>query len=401
MSTLDVNAAYPVLKEYYDSQPVRNLLERKHPFHAMVPRDENAGGFAYPQPVKFGTPTGSADFGDANTDGNSSEYARFMSEYDPSYTNARVANQSIEASRNDDGAFIRVLQDAIDGAMDNAYRRDSWMLYRTGTGSIGVAADITAGVITLSAPTDALAFQKGQVLQATNGDGGALRAGTAVVVASDISTGKISINPAAPAGWTNGDYLLSKGDHNKQVKGLGIWLPSTSTLRPVVGTPKVFEGVDRSQDPTRLAGTFLDLRSEDIEGALIELQSQVKMVGGTPDYMFVNPVSYRALQKSLQSRHIYVSTEVTGPAGITFKGIELGQCVVLEDSDCPPQTAYALEMDTWKFASFGNATKILTYDDGIIAFRDANADSVTVRVGGYRALTCSAPGWNGVALIGQ
>lgn len=401
--------AYPILKEYYADQKVRNLLERRHTLWAMLTKDTNVSGRTYPQPMRYGASTGSANFTNAQNNQSPNDYAEFQVPINTNYTLATVQNVAIQAARNDKGAFINLLKDSIDGAMENAIRRDAWMAYRTGTGSIGVigtSADIATGIIILTNPTDALAFQRNQVLVANSADGGGTtRAGIGYVISSDVSTGTIQVSATAggsggqPSGWVAGDYLSSQGDVNAQIQGLGIWFPSTSTLRPVIGTPSIFLGVDRSVDPTRLAGTFLNLTGLDIESALIELISQVKMVGGSPDYVFVNTVSYRNLQKALQARSQYDKVEVVNDAGLTFKGIEVDGAVVLEDSDCPPKTAYALQMDTLKVISFGDSPQILTYDDGITAFRTANNDSVEARIGGYRNMTCNAPVKNGVALL--
>jgi hypothetical protein len=408
---MSLTDAYPVLKEYYDSQPVRNLLERTHPFYSMVRKDTDFSGKYYPQPAQYGTSTGSADFNAAQTNQSPALNVEFMVPITTNYTLATVQNAALMASRNDKGAFLNVLKQSINGAMDNAVRRDAWQLFRNGLGTIGRIATggITSGVITLASPTDALAFQRNQVVVASSSEGGALRAGIGYVISVDVSSGTVVVassgaggSAATPSGWAAGDYLYSQGDPNAAIQGLGAWLPAAgSTLRPVAGTAKVFLGVDRSVDPTRLAGTALNLSALDIESALIELISQVKMVGGNPDYVFTNPVSYRGLQKALQSRHQYTSVTVTNDAGITFPGIEVDNAIVLQDSDCPPQTAFALQMDTWKMVSYGKCPQILTYEDGITAFRTANNDSVEGRVGGYRNLVCEAPVRNGTAILPQ
>lgn len=401
--------AYPILKEYYDSQPVRNLLERSHTLYAMMPKDSDFSGRTYPQPVWYGTSTGSADFPTAQTNQSPDLTAEFQIPITTNYTLATAQNAALQAARNDKGAFINLLKMRVKGAMENAIARDAWMLYRTGTGAIGkISSGASTGVLVLTNPTDALAFQKNQVLVASSADGGSLDAGVGYVIATDVSTGKVVVSATAggsagqPTGWADSHFLYSQGDPNAQIAGLGIWVPSSgSTLRPTVGTPKIFLGVDRSVDPTRLCGTALNLSGMDIESALIELISQVKMLGGRPEYTFVNPVSFRALQKALQARHQYTSVSVTNDAGITFPGIEVNGSVVLEDSDCPPQTAFALQMDTWKIVSYGKSPQILTYEDGITAFRTANNDSVEARIGGYRNLVCDAPVKNGTAVLPQ
>jgi hypothetical protein len=399
--------AYPVLKEYYDGQPVRDALERDHTLYAMITKKTDFSGSEYVQPIQFGTSTGSADFATAQNYQSPDLNAAFKVPPAFSYTLASVQNAALKASRNDKGAFINLLKQRTKGSMENQIRRDAWQLYRAGTGTIGKVSSINTGVIVLTNPTDALAFQRNQVISAGQTEGGALRAGTGYVLAADVSTGTIVVSDTAqggaagtPSGWAAADFLYSKGDLNAAISGLGIWIPAAgSALRPAVGTPKVFMGQDRSYDPTHLAGTALNLSGLDIESAHIELISQVKMIGGQPDYVFENSVSYRALQKSLQARHQYVTREVTNGAGLTFTGIEVGGAVVLEDSDCPPQTAFALRLDTWKLFSYDKAPQILTYEDGITAFRTASADSVEARCGGYRNLVCEDPSRNGTAIL--
>lgn len=398
---------YPVLKEYYDGQEVRNSLERPHPFMAMVPKDPDFSGSDYPQPIWYGTSSGSANFGIAQTNQAPPKNSKFVVTMQPSYTLATVQNAALQAARNDRGAFINVLKQSLDGAMENAMQRDAWQLFRNGTGSIGkISSGASTGILVLTNPTDALAFQPNQPLYASQTEGGSARAGTGYVVNVDVSTGKVVVSATPggsagqPSGWADSDFLYTAGDINQAISGLQAWIPAIgSSNRPSVGTAKFFYGVDRSVDPTRLAGTALDLSTLDIESALIELVSQVKMVGGNPEFTFIGSVSMRALQKALQARRQYTTVDVTNDAGITFRGVEVGSTLVFEDADCPAQTAFALTMDTWIMPSYGKAPQILTYEDGITAFRTANNDSVEGRVGGYRNLVCKQPVKNGTAIL--
>lgn len=401
--------AYPVLKDWYANQQVRNLQERKHPLYAMMKKNTDFSGRVYPQPMSVATTSGSAQFSNAQTNQRAVKNVEFNGSVKFNYALATVQNAALQASRNDRGAFINVLKQALNGAFENATMRDAWQLYRTGTGAIGsyTSAHISTGVITLDNPTDALAFQYGQTLVASQTDGGALEDGVGYVVGADATTGKIVVSttpggsPGNPTGWTGAThYLYSQGDTNEAIEGLGIWMPDAgSALRPAVGTAKTFQGVDRSIDPTRLAGTALDLSAEDIESAFIDLISQVKMLGGSPEFVFTNTISYRNLQKALQARHQYTEAMVESTAGITFRGFEVSGAVVLEDADCPARRAYALQMDTWELFSYGMSPQFLTYTDGNDAFRVATADSLEGRVGGYRNLTCNAPVKNGTAIL--
>ena len=86
--------------------------------------------------------------------------------------------------------------------------------------------------------------------------------------------------------------------------------------------------------------------------------------GGAPDICIINFTSYAALEKSLGAKVMYVDVKHE-EADIAFAGIRIhapyGPITVIPDRSCPAQTAYLLQMDTWKFRSLGKAPHVLTY----------------------------------------
>ncbi len=79
---------------------------------------------------------------------------------------------------------------------------------------------------------------------------------------------------------------------------------------------------------------------------------------------FMNFLSYAALEKSLGAKVQYVSVK-HDEADIAFAGITVnapyGPITVIPDRSAPAQTAYLLQMDTWKLRSLGKAPHVLTY----------------------------------------
>jgi hypothetical protein len=149
---------------------------------------------------------------------------------------------------------------------------------------------------------------------------------------------------------------------------------------------------------TRLGGVRFDGSSESIEEALIDGSSLVAREGGMPDMCFMSFASYSALEKSLGAKVQYVDVKHE-EADIAFAGIRIhapyGPITVVPDRNCPPQTAYLLQMDVWKLRSLGRAPHILTYGlEGLEGLRVGSADALEIRIGYYANLICSAPGWN-------
>jgi hypothetical protein len=183
-----------------------------------------------------------------------------------------------------------------------------------------------------------------------------------------------------------------------KVSGLGAWLPKVA---PAPGDS--FWNVDRSADPTRLAGVRYDGASQSIEEALIDGSSLVAREGGQPDMCFMSFASYAALEKSLGAKVQYVDVKHE-EADIAFAGIRVhapyGPITVIPDRSCPANTAYLLQMDTWKLRSLGKAPHILTYGlEGLEGLRVGTADALEIRIGYYANLVCNAPGWNCVITL--
>ena len=403
-TTFDMVAADAALKELYDDQKVQSLVYKNNPFLAMVPKFTEFGGRSMPLPMVYNTSQGrSATFATAQANQTAADVAAFNLTRAKDYSIAKIDNQTMLASKTDKMAFINGATLVIDNAVRALTNSLSTSLFRSGTGTIGTIGTITSGVITLTNAGDVVGFERNMVLQANATDGGASPRGAAgYVVAVDRSAGTVTVSTsysgsaATPSGWVNGDFLLVQGDNNAKVKGLLAWLPKTAP-----GATEFF-GVDRSVDPTRLAGVRYDGSAQNNEEALIDGSLLVAREGGLPDVCITSFASYSALEKSLGAKAQYVTME--GPAEIMFPGILInganGQIKVFPDRSCPAKTAFLLQMDSWKLYSLGDAPQIARYADGLEMLRVSNDDAAELRVVYYAQLGCSAPGHNGVISLG-
>jgi hypothetical protein len=387
------------LKELYDGQVVENLVYADNPTLALMPKATDFGGKYRPIPIITGVSQGrSSTFSLAQTNQSPVQIQSFLLTRASDYALATIDNQTMLASRTDKMAFLEGAKLVIDGAFRSITNSLASAMFRSGTGSIGKISAISSGVITLTNAADVVQFEVNQVLQANATDGGTPRAALGYIIAVDRSAGKITVassglggSAASPSGWAASDFLLVQGDNNLKVKGFAAWLPATA---PTSG--ESFYGVDRSQDITRLAGLRYDGTSQTIEESLIDASSYLAREGGKPDVCITNFATYAALEKSLGSKVNYV--DMKGPAEIAFRGIMVNgansMIKVFPDRNCPAQTGYLLQMNTWKLCSLGDAPQILRYGDGLEMLRVSNADAGEVRIGYYANLACNAPGWN-------
>lgn len=397
---LDLSTFAPALKQYYSTTAVENMVYKDHPALAMLSKDEAFYGENMPLPLVYGNPQGrSASFGTAKANKTNSQLVKFTLTRFKDYSLASIDNETAEASENDKGAFLRALTLEIDGAIQAGTNSAASDIFGTGSGKIGkidATTDVNTNVLILDRAEDVVYFEKGMSLEVSATDGGtAVETGKLVIDSVDRIAGTVTmtqvLNVAIPT-IAVGQFVFVEGDYDKKMPGFEAWLPSVA---PVAGDN--FFGVDRSKDPTRLAGIRFDGSKLPIEEALIKAASLCHREGGRPDVVFVSYEKYSDLEASLGSKVQYVMPTASSRADISFKGIQLntnkGVMTVIADSYCPSDRAYMLTMKSWKMYSLKKMLRILDLD-GNKVLRESDADAVEVRVGGYKVLGCNAPGHN-------
>ena len=397
-------ALQAILKEYYGPQQVKNLVYKRNKWLAMVHKEEDWSGLVVPVPVIYGNPQGaSATFATAQTNVTGSSMVRFIMNWNQDYALATITNLVNLASRNDAGAFLKAVQNEMNGALKTAENRLAGGLFRSSTGVIGSGTN-SSGVITLADAMSVTQFEVGQILTAytDNPPTSLVDASLGYVVAVNRSLSTVSVSQtkgggvATPTNWGTGTlYLVVQGDINLKINGLADWLPTTAP-----GSSDSFNGVNRSKDSTRLAGIRWDGSSQTIEEALIDAAALTAREDGNPELALTNHFTFAATEKALGSKVNYVNYEHSDIPGIGFQGIRLhgadAEINLFADRNCPSQRVYLIDPDSWTLGSMKACPHILTELDGLTELRDPSNDATQIRIGSYAILACNAPGHNAV-----
>jgi hypothetical protein len=422
----NVSNQVAALKELYTGDDyMKDLVYKKNPFFALVPKNESPSGFAgkyIPVPLVYGAPQGrSATFATAQTNQTAPALASFFVYRVSDYQIVTITNELLEATKDDAGAFVDEAKLNMDTGFRNLSNDIAFSLFSDASGARGEIGSIASGVITLASANSVVQFEVGMVLVSFSVSGTTYTQSTGAalgyVIAVNRSAGTVTVSATAggaagtPSNWsTSFPKLAVQGDISfgaltlqtnfLKISGRAAWLPATAP-----SASENFWGVDRSTDVTRLAGVRFDGSGETIEEALIDAASLVSREGGMPDMCFMNFSSYAALEKSLGSKVQYVTVKHE-EADIAFAGITVnapyGPITVIPDRNCPALKAYLLQMDTWKLRSLGKVPHILTYGlEGLEGLRVGNADALEIRIGFYGNLICNAPGWNCVVTLSQ
>ena len=409
------------LKELYtdDKDYMKNIVYAKNPLLAMIPKNESPDGFAgkyIPVPLEYGNPQGRAHvFANAQNQQTASSVISYFVYAVQDYQLVTITNLLMEQTKSNAGAFVDEASRTLDNGFRNLSNNMAFELFAGGTASrgvIGVVVGLVAGVLTftLANAQTVVQFEVGMVLQNSATDGGAALQALGAVDAVQITsvnrgTGQIVATVVQGDGSTflAGHYLQVLGDIGLAgastiagllgLSGLAAWVPAVD---PSVGDN--FWGVNRSADPTRLAGLRYNAAAMTISEGLTNALAFANREGAAIDLIVLDFVSYATLINELGAKVQYVQLE-HDEVQVAFEAIHFhsayGKIPVLADRSCQAQTAWCMTLETWKLRTLGKAPHILTYGmEGLEGLRVGNADALEIRIAYYGNVINSAPGYN-------
>lgn len=412
------------LKELYtdDKDYMKNIVYAKNPWLAMIPKNESPDGFAgkyIPVPLEYANPAGRGHvFANAQNQQTATSVVSYFVYAVQDYQLVTITNLLMEQTKTNAGAFVDEASRTLDNGFRNLSNNMAFELFAGGTASRGVIS--SAGVsfssptlsFVLSNPQAVVQFEVGMTLQASATDGGAaLQNSPGTIDAIQITsvnrgTGAISgtvVQGAPQSSWGAGDFLQVLGDIGiggaSTIAGL-LGLSGLAAWVPTVDPPSNdnFWGVNRSADPTRLAGLRFNASAQSISEGLTSALAIANREGAAPDLILIDFVSYSTLINELGAKVQYVQLE-HDEVPVAFEAIHFhsayGKIPVLADRSQPAQQANLLTVDTWKLRTLGKAPHILTYGmEGLEGLRVGNADALEIRIAYYGNVICSAPGYN-------
>jgi hypothetical protein len=409
------------LKELYtdDKDYMKNIVYAENPWLAMIPKNESSDGFAgkyIPVPLEYGNPQGrSHTFSNAQNQQTASAVISYFVYCVQDYQLVTITNLLMEQTKSNAGAFVDEASRTMDNGFRNISNNMAFESFAGGTATRGVIGSVTsligsALIFVLSNSQTVVQFEVGMTLQNSTTDGGAANTQGGSIDAVQITavnrgTGQINATVVQGDGSTfvANHFLQVLGDIGSAgastiagmlgLSGLAAWIPSSD---PSGGDN--FWGVNRSADPTRLAGLRYNAATMTIEEGITAALAYGNREGAKFDLIVIDFISYAALVNSLGAKVQYVMLE-HDEVEVAFEAIHFhsayGKIPVVADRSCPAQTAYCLKTETWKLRTLGKAPHILTYGmEGLEGLRVGNADALEIRIAYYGNQINSAPGWN-------
>lgn len=363
MAATTVTTFDPALKQIYRPENMTEMTYRNRILFAMLPKYTGFGGRNMPLVALYGNPQGvSADFQTAQANASAALLEDFVMTRRSLHSVATIETEVIDATMNDNEAFMDALTTKVDGAWRALADVIETHLYRAEDGAIG-QVNISGTTLTMLEEREIHVVERNMILVAANTAAGVLRAGSARVTGVNRPAGTFTID-AAPGAWTNGDFIFVQGTaqnngNAKTFSGLIDWVPTTA---PTGGDN--FYGVDRSVD-SRLYGSVYDGSAMPTRDALIDAQSLAAEFEGNPSDAIIHHVQYRILAKELEASKDYVTETAKGTFGpvanVSFRALLIhgdnGEIKVWASNKCQAERGWVLEMDEWLFATLREAPK--------------------------------------------
>ncbi len=403
---LDLTKFDAALKVHYGPQRLEAIGYKGRPLLAMLSKYTKFGGRNMPYPVRFAGPQNiAADFGSANRINSgdpatsSSTLAEFLVTRKRKYGMVELDRETMIASEGDMNAFARATTMEIDAGLNEFNNEVHSGLFKSGTGA-RAALTAVAGTTLTVALADITRFEVGQALQlsTTTTATSALIAEVRTVTAVDRDAGTIEIDTAF-TGAAVGFWLFRYGDRQAAaITAESQWLntPGLPDIIPSVAPTSgdSFRSVDRSQDPTRLAGHRISWQG-DYKKTLMKAGVELGRHGAGGDkVLFLNHTDLSGIMDEYADKLEHREVKAVGELGIGFEAVviktPMGRVTVVADHQCPAGAGYLLTMEDWELVSARSVPHIIEESGKFL--RSHTADAFKVEFVGYYALACKNPG---------
>lgn len=324
------------------------------------------------------------------------------------YSIGEIDHETILASADQKGAVVKALDDSLDKANDGFLLRLSIQLWGDQGGARARVATggVAGNVVTLTDPRDTVKFEVGTTIVAAATDGltGSPYNGQTFVEKVSNADGTITLDDASAinpgTGIAAGDYIFGYDEFGNSLYGVKAWIPPTNA-----GLSTPFLNVDRSVHEVRLAG-YREVRTEDIESALISFVGNARQYGAMFDSLWLNSVRFTEVQKSLNAaKDVTVNIkDSSGRVVISYDtiGIRCGGKIVpiMDDPWVPYRSCYGLTRDSWELCGLGQIPHFAD-DDGRKLLRSPNSDASQYRLRAFLQPVCWKPHKNGHLDLGD
>lgn len=371
-------------------------LPKKENFYAWFEPDTGYGGEPWKVMIRTNAVRVSSDFATALAQRNAPTWTSFdINDFAEEHAVVSLSRKLMKKAGNSEHAIVRVVEQAVDAAVEACVLSMASKLQGNGGGSRGRVSTSapTSTTFTLADSSRTYLFYEGMRFQASADDGAtASPAGVRVGVGeiTKIEDDVITFTPAdAITGFAANDYIFQEGDYDsfsqRIIQGMLAWNPKANP-----GATDSFYGVNRSTNRNALSGRRVAASSQHIFDILREASAKVANNRGKVDTFWCNHLKGAEMDQFLGAKQAF--TLKTAYVGVELTGFQVmsqnGPINVLTSSIWPELDGMLTSRGSWTLGSYGEVMADVDEDGSVWHLEEAK-DSYQKRSASYVQLACS------------
>ncbi len=364
-----------VLKSYYLGVVADQLNKEANPLLARIRQTSaDVWGRDVKKAVRIGVNggIGAGTESGALPAANGNKYAQFTSSLKNLYGTIEISDKAIRASQSNEGAFVDLLNDEMDGLVKSSSFHFGRMLFGDGTGRLATISRAVSGVYTVDA-TAALA--EGMLVDVV--EEGAVKDGCAgrEILCVDRENKTVTLSGAAFTLTEGKTYSLClQGSKDLEITGLGAIFDADTLY-----------GIKRSENPWMkpYKAEVSSLTESAIQKAIDAVE---EISGSRVNFIVCSWGVRRKLASVLAANRQFDSIDLEGGyRAVSYNGIP-----VVADRFCPAGTMYLLNTDDFALHQLCD-WQWLEGEDGKILKQVAGKPVFTATLVKYAELMCYRP----------
>lgn len=373
---ITLQSADKVLKSYYLDAITREIDLHSSPFLAKVEKTSaNVVGKNVSKIIKLGVHSGVAagsETGDLPT-GGSGSYISLTAPLKNIYGTIEITDKAIRASANDEGAFVNLLNEEMDGLLKSAKFNFSRMLFGDGNGTVGTITMVGGSTLELTSVSGLAVGMSIDIYKQSN------KTHTKIKIESvDKQLKTITVNSMQLAGGgtpAEGDTIRVSGVDGYELTGLGAIFSS-----------KAIYGMGRTYEYMKpyIADSVGELTEDTLQLAIDKIE---ETSGSKVNMILCSWAVRRALTRCFKDRQFNFSMEDIGDNQqvLCYNGIP-----IVVDAFCPEGEMYLLNTDDFKIYQLCD-WQWMEGEDGKILKQVAGKPIYTATLVKYAELVCEKP----------
>ena len=366
-----------VLKSYYLSAVTDQLNKGVNPLLAKIRQTTaDVWGRDVRKAVRYGVNGGIGAGTETGTlpSAGGNKYAQFVVSLKNLYGVIEISDKAIRASASNEGAFVNLLNDEMDGLVKSASFNFGRMLFGDGSGTLAKIDSVDTSNTTLFFVDSTRNLAEGMVVDVYNATGTPVPPAR-TVLSVDHNRSAVQLSGSTIA--TPKDYtLVMQGSKNNEITGLGAIFGSGTSL---YGLPR---SSNQWLNPV-VKDSVGEISESVIQKAIDEVEERA---GSRINFIVCSWGVRRALFDLIASHRTCETLELEGG----FRAISFDGIPVVADRFCPEGTMYLLNTDDFALHQLCD-WQWLEGEDGSVLRQTAGKPVFTATLVKYAELLCYRP----------